>query len=100
MIIVSDTSPICYLLLIDQIDILQELYRVVIIPQVVADELNNYPTAPHTSTDSHIKQAIVSLTRTKAILAQSYNIGIIIYTASYNKEIAIIKASKRCLPRS
>ncbi|MFL9452208.1 MULTISPECIES: DUF3368 domain-containing protein [Nostocales] len=40
MIIVSDTSPICYLLLIDRIDILQELYRVIIIPQGVADELN------------------------------------------------------------
>ncbi|KAB8315430.1 DUF3368 domain-containing protein [Tolypothrix campylonemoides VB511288] len=40
MIVVSDTSPICYLLLIDHIRILRELYGVVIIPQTVADELN------------------------------------------------------------
>ncbi|MBW4592001.1 MAG: DUF3368 domain-containing protein [Brasilonema angustatum HA4187-MV1] len=40
MIVVSDTSPICYLLLIDYIRVLQELYDVMIIPQTVADELN------------------------------------------------------------
>lgn len=39
MIVISDTSPICYLLLIDQINILQVLYEGVIIPQTVADEL-------------------------------------------------------------
>lgn len=39
MIVVSDTSPICYLLLINQIDILQILYNSVTIPQTVADEL-------------------------------------------------------------
>lgn len=40
MIVVSDTSPICYLLLINKIDILQVLYNVVTIPQTVADELS------------------------------------------------------------
>lgn len=40
MIVVSDTSPICYLLLIDQIMVLQKLYDVVAIPEAVADELN------------------------------------------------------------
>lgn len=40
MIVVSDTSPICYLLLIDCIDVLKALYKVVVIPQAVADELN------------------------------------------------------------
>lgn len=39
MIVVSDTSPICYLLLINQIDILPTLYNSVTIPQAVADEL-------------------------------------------------------------
>lgn len=39
MIVVSDTSPICYLLLIDCIDVLKALYKVVVIPQAVADEL-------------------------------------------------------------
>nr|WP_317268781.1 hypothetical protein [Arthrospira sp. PLM2.Bin9] len=37
--IVSDTSPICYLLLIDKIDLLPQLYGTVIIPQTVRPEL-------------------------------------------------------------
>ncbi|MEB3886097.1 DUF3368 domain-containing protein [Lyngbya sp. CCY1209] len=37
--VVSDTSPICYLLLIDKIDLLPQLYGTVIIPQTVRDEL-------------------------------------------------------------
>lgn len=39
MIVVSDTSPICYLLLINRINILQTLYNTIIIPQAVANEL-------------------------------------------------------------
>lgn len=39
MIVVSDTSPICYLVLIDEIDLLQKLYGRVIIPQAVYEEL-------------------------------------------------------------
>lgn len=39
MIVVSDTSPICYLVLIDEIDLLQKLYSRVIIPQAVYKEL-------------------------------------------------------------
>lgn len=39
MIVVSDTSGICYLLLIDQINVLPQLYGVVMIPQAVFDEL-------------------------------------------------------------
>ncbi|MGK7903477.1 MAG: DUF3368 domain-containing protein [Hormoscilla sp.] len=45
MIVISDTSPICYLLLIDQINILPELYSFVLIPQAVYDELNS-PYSP------------------------------------------------------
>jgi predicted nucleic acid-binding protein len=39
MIVVSDTSPICYLLLIGEIDILPQLYGQVIIPTTVYQEL-------------------------------------------------------------
>lgn len=46
MIIVSDTSPICYLLLINQIDILQILYDSITIPQTVADELSASESLP------------------------------------------------------
>ena len=46
MIVVSDTSPICYLLLIDRIDILPQLYSKVIIPSAVADELKASEAPP------------------------------------------------------
>ena len=39
MIVVSDTSPINYLLLIDQIDLLPRLFQQIIIPDVVQEEM-------------------------------------------------------------
>lgn len=39
MIVVSDTSPLCYLILIGQIDLLRRLYGQVVIPQAVQEEL-------------------------------------------------------------
>ncbi len=39
MIVVSDTSPLCYLVLIEKISILPQLFGEVIIPQAVYDEL-------------------------------------------------------------
>jgi predicted nucleic acid-binding protein len=39
MIVVSDTSPIHYLLMIDQVEVLPKLYGRVIIPEVVRDEM-------------------------------------------------------------
>ncbi|GFE70756.1 DUF3368 domain-containing protein [Chroococcus sp. FPU101] len=44
MIIISDTSPLCYLILIDCIDILPKLYGNVIIPQAVYQELQAQAT--------------------------------------------------------
>lgn len=45
MIVVSDTSPINYLLLIEQIDLLPRLFRQIMIPDVVRDEMLD-PGAP------------------------------------------------------
>jgi predicted nucleic acid-binding protein len=45
MIVISDTSPLGYLLLIDLVDLLPQLYGRVIIPQAVRDELSA-PGAP------------------------------------------------------
>ena len=39
MIAVSDTSPICYLILIGEIDTLPRLYSQVLVPAVVIAEL-------------------------------------------------------------
>jgi len=41
MLVISDTSPICYLVLIGEIDILAKLYHQVLIPQVVQEELSH-----------------------------------------------------------
>jgi predicted nucleic acid-binding protein len=41
MLVICDTSPICYLVLIDEIDILAQLYHQVLIPQVVQEELSH-----------------------------------------------------------
>ncbi|PSF33318.1 DUF3368 domain-containing protein [Aphanothece hegewaldii CCALA 016] len=41
MIVVSDTSPICYLLLIGEIELLPKLYKQVLIPDIVRQELSN-----------------------------------------------------------
>ncbi len=41
MIIVSNTSPINYLILIGQIDLLPELFRQIVIPQAVYSELSD-----------------------------------------------------------
>lgn len=41
MIVISDTSPICYLLLIGEIELLAKLYGKVFIPQVVQQELSD-----------------------------------------------------------
>ncbi len=47
MIVVADTSPINYLLLIDQINLLPRLFQQIIIPDVVRDEMLD-PSAPPT----------------------------------------------------
>jgi predicted nucleic acid-binding protein len=39
MIVVSDTSPIHYLLLINLVELLPQLYRRIAIPQIVRDEM-------------------------------------------------------------
>jgi predicted nucleic acid-binding protein len=41
MRVVSDTSPLCYLLLIDQIDLLPALFERILIPRAVAAELSH-----------------------------------------------------------
>ncbi len=46
MIIVSDTTPIHYLILIEEIDILKTLFGRVIVPQAVFDEMRREKTPP------------------------------------------------------
>jgi predicted nucleic acid-binding protein len=46
MIVVADTTPLNYLILIDEIELLPKLYRSVIIPQEVHRELQSSGTPP------------------------------------------------------
>lgn len=46
MIVVADTSPINYLILIRQINLLQQLYAQILIPSAVLKELK-HPAAPN-----------------------------------------------------
>jgi predicted nucleic acid-binding protein len=45
LLVVADTSPIRYLVQIDQIDLLARLFEEIVIPAVVVDELR-HPSAP------------------------------------------------------
>ena len=44
-LVISDTSPLRYLVLIGEADLLPALYSEVLIPEAVADELN-HPSTP------------------------------------------------------
>lgn len=46
MIIVSDTTPINYLVLIGEIDLLEKIYQRILVPQAVANELQHPNTPP------------------------------------------------------
>jgi predicted nucleic acid-binding protein len=39
MLVVSDTSPLCYLVMVGHIDLLRQLYQQIIVPETVKDEL-------------------------------------------------------------
>ena len=44
MIVVSDTSPLSNLAIVDRLFLLQDIYQTVVIPQAVAQELKNART--------------------------------------------------------
>lgn len=46
MIVVADTSPLNYLLLIDEIDLLPVIFGQVLLPRAVFDELQHPKTSP------------------------------------------------------
>lgn len=44
MVVISDTSPVNYLVLIDEIELLPQLFTEIIIPQAVLSELQRTET--------------------------------------------------------
>ena len=72
MVVVADTSPINYLVLIAQIDLLQQLYARILIPPAVLAELK-HPAAPKPVrdwADNPPKWVEVLSPRSSIILAQ------------------------------
>ena len=47
MRVISNTSPICYAILIEQIDLLRLFFGEIIIPETVYDELSSYKLDLH-----------------------------------------------------
>src|ERR1044071_7268096 len=72
MVVVADTSPINYLILIAQIDILKHLYTRILIPPAVLAELK-HPVAPTPVRDwaDHVPEWLEVLSpKSRLILAQ------------------------------
>ncbi len=61
-VVISDTSPIRYLILIGEIEILPKLYRYIFVPHAVLEELN-HPRAPDAVRDwvAHIPSWVEAL---------------------------------------
>lgn len=41
MLVVSDTSPLCYLVVTGEVNVLPEMYECVVIPNAVCDEISS-----------------------------------------------------------
>ena len=54
LLVIADTSPIRYLVQIDQVDLLAQLFEKILLPTIVAEELR-HPSAPP-AVQSWIKQ--------------------------------------------
>lgn len=106
MIIVSNTSPINYLVLIGQIDLLPELFQKIVIPKEVYSELSD-PKAPDIVQEwighspdwlkiqpvSHPSDELVDLLdpgeRAAILLAQEYNADLLLLDDMKARRIAI-----------
>ncbi len=108
MTVVSNTSPICYLLLINEIDVLPQLYGQVIIPQAVYNELRasgsplvlqNWIAQPPdwlkirsvtTQPDTELEQIDIG-EREAILLAEQLGISAILLDDKAARRIAIIR---------
>lgn len=70
MIVVSDTTPLHYLILIDEIDLLPEFLGEIIIPMTVYQELQAYKTPEKIKRYLELKPAWLSIRRSTLISDQ------------------------------
>ena len=90
MIIISDTSPLSSLALVDYLSILKDIYTNVVIPQAVANELANL-----TEEDIRIK-AIISLNWIQ--VKQATNLELVACLRNeYNLDIWRSRSNRSCL---
>ena len=69
MVVVADATPLHYLILIDEIDLLRELYGTILIPNAVVGELSR-PQTP-----SRVREWMSSLPRwVKVVLPRSFDL--------------------------
>ena len=106
MIVIADTSPLCYLILIDCIEILPQLYGQVFIPNAVYQELQasaapevvknwikNYPNwlaikQINTKADSELEKLDLG-EREAIILAEYYQADLVILDDKMGRQIAV-----------
>jgi predicted nucleic acid-binding protein len=69
MVVVADATPVHYLILIDEIDLLRELYGTILIPNAVVGELSRPETPPK------VREWMSSLPRwVKVVLPRSFDL--------------------------
>lgn len=74
MIIISDTTPINYLVLISEIDLLEKLYKRVIVPQAVVQEFHHPNTPPSVHSWINNPPAWIEI-RSATVLDPTINLG-------------------------
>src|SRR5438105_705616 len=76
MVVVADTSPINYLVLIDQIGVLPQLYKRILITRAVLEELN-HPVAPESVRDwaAHPPSWLEALTPKSRVIVAQLDLG-------------------------
>lgn len=88
MIVVADTSPICYLILIEQVDLLPELFGKVFIPQAVYQELQAE------GTPKEVKKWITSIPEWLEIISVDINDDVMLVNLHLGEKETIILAEK------
>ena len=88
MIVVADTSPICYLILIEQVDLLPELFGKVFIPQAVYQELQAE------GTPTEVKKWITSIPEWLEIISVDINDDVMLVNLHLGEKETIILAEK------
>lgn len=88
MVVVADATPLHYLILIDEIDLLRELYGTILIPNAVVGELSRPETPPK------VREWMSALPRwVKVVLPRSFDLPFAELGLGEREAISIAQAS-------